>query len=231
MGPQEQERIYFVGGTGGVGAKAIQDVLANNIPITIYTRRPEKSCFKDHPQVTHVQGSYDDLTPFEQSIGGHTRMFLLVRSLGMMPRIKGAMAKAAYAAGVKQIVAVSSLTVSVHPFTFIGQAHARSEDAIRAIQSVDATYVILRPWRFMSNYAIFAKHVVQTKTLVSVAAPDTPQGWISTDDIGALAAIILRDPIEKHGDAIYPMVGELLTANQQTETLSKLLGFAVAFKR
>ena len=230
MSPQ-QERIYFIGGTGGVGSKAVQDVLAQDIPITIYTRRPENSSFKDQPNVTLVQGDYDDLTPFEKSITGHTRLFLLVSSLGKMPRIKGSLAKIASSAGVKQIVDISSLTIDECPYTFIGQAHLRSEEAIRDAQKEDSSYVSIRPWRFMSNHVWQQPSIKTQGELVSATPADTIQAWISTGDIGSLAAIVLTEPIEKHDGAIYPMVGEMLSSQDRARIFSKVFNRTINYKQ
>ena len=65
--------------------------LAQDIPITIYSRQPEKSGFNNQPNVTLVQGDYDDLTPFEKFIPDHARLFLLVADLSTMSRIKGSL--------------------------------------------------------------------------------------------------------------------------------------------
>ncbi|KAI9494259.1 hypothetical protein BDB00DRAFT_819438 [Zychaea mexicana] len=232
MAPQEQERIYFIGGTGGVGSKAVQDVLDKGYLITIYTRQPAKSTLNGHPQVTLVQGDYDDLTPFEKTIGGHSRLFLLVSTLVGMPKIKSTLARMAYSAGVKQIVDISSLTCDVVPHTGIGQAHLRSEEAIRAVQpKTNGSYVSLRPWRFMSNHH-HSKHAIKTQNaIVGTAAPDCVQGWISPNDIGALAAIVLSDPIEKHDGTIYLMIGQLLTAAERAQALSKALGRTITYKQ
>ena len=231
--PSQQERIYFIGGTGGVGSKAVQDVLAQDIPITIYTRQPEKSNYKDQPNVKLVQGDYDDLTPFEKSISGHTRLFLLVGDLRIMARIKGSLAKIAYAAGVKQIVDISSCTINVCPHTFIGQAHLHSEEAIRAAssQNGNSAYVSIRPWRFMSNHIWEQRTINAHGAVVSPTPFDTLQAWISPNDIGALAAIALTEPIEKHDGAIYPMVGELLSGNDRARILSKVFNRPVEYKQ
>ncbi|KAG2218285.1 hypothetical protein INT45_000967 [Circinella minor] len=226
-----QERIYFIGGTGGVGSKAVQDVLAQNIPVTIYTRQPEKSNFKDLPNVTLVKGIYDDLTPFENSITGHTRLFLLVANIGNMSRIKGSLSKIAYTAGVKQIVDISSLTIDAYPFTFVAQAHLRSEESIRAVQNDDSSYVSIRPWRFMSNHVWEQQSIKMQGGLVSATPLDTVQAWISPGDIGALAAIVLIEPIEKHGNAIYPMVGELLSNNDRAQILSKVFNCSIEYRQ
>ncbi|KAI7848302.1 hypothetical protein BDC45DRAFT_574994 [Circinella umbellata] len=230
MSPQ-QERIYFIGGTGGVGSKAVQDVLAQGIPVTIYTRQPEKSNFKDRPNVTLVKGDYDDLAPFESSITGHTRLFLLVANIGNMPRIKGILSKIAYTAGVKQIVDISSLTIDAYPFTFVAQAHLRSEEAIRAAQNDNSSYVSIRPWRFMSNLVWQQQSIKVQGQLVSATPLHTVQAWISPGDIGALAAIVLTEPIEKHGNAIYPMVGELLSNNDRAQILSKVFNHSIGYKQ
>lgn len=48
--------------------------------------------------------------------------------------------------------------------------------------------------------AWFGAHGIKSdNTLYDIAGPDELAEWISTNDIGALAATILQDPIEKHG--------------------------------
>ncbi|KAI9251771.1 hypothetical protein BDA99DRAFT_521156 [Phascolomyces articulosus] len=230
MSPQE-ERIYFIGGTGGVGNKAVQDVLDAGYKITIYSRQPEKSSFNNNPNVTFVQGDYNDFTPFEQSIKGHSRLFLLVANLGDMPRIKGTLAKIAYASGVQQVVDVSSLTIDVCNSTAIGQAHYRAEEAIRAVKKDTSSYVAIRPWRFMSNHIWEQQGIKALGAITGVASSDCVQGWISPNDIGALAAVVLTEPIEKHGDAIYPMTGEMLTPAQRADSFSKSFGISVGYKQ
>ena len=236
MAPQE-ERIYFVGGTGGVGSKAVRDILDAGIKVTIYTRQPEISSFKDQPNVTLVQGDYSDFTPLEKSIAGHTRLFVLTSNQQAMAQTKGDIAKIAYAAGVRQIVDVSSITVDIRLSTYLGQSHKSGEEAIRAAKkfspnSSELGYVSLRPWRFYSNHIMIFKEAINVKNIIpGTATADTIQGWVSPNDIGALAAIILQEPIAKHGDAIYPMVSQLLSGKQRAEIFTKLLGRSITYQR
>ena len=223
-----QERIYFIGGTGGCGSAAVKLVLERGYPVTIYTRKPEASEFKSNPNVTLVQGDYDDWTPFEKSIGGHTRLFLLIGSMVDMAGRKGTIAKIAYTAGVQQIVDISSLTINACPWYHVARAHAGGEDAINALpERKGRSYVALRPWRFYSNF-FHLKEAIKAGTFVTVTDPDVLQGFISPNDIGLLAANVLTDPVEKHGDAIYLMVGHRYTPQQRADIVSKVLGKPVA---
>ena len=49
------------------------------------------------------------------------------------------------------------------------------------------------------------------------------EGWISNIDIGDLAAIVLQEPIKKHGDATYELTGCCMASPQRVATLSKVL--------
>ncbi|KAI9251748.1 hypothetical protein BDA99DRAFT_574952 [Phascolomyces articulosus] len=238
MVSQQEERIYFVGGTGFVGKKAVEDTLDAGIKVTIYTRHPEKSNFSEHPNVTFVQGDYDNITAFEKSIAGHTRLFLLTATYDRVAQIKGAFARLAYAAGVKQIIDISTITIDLSLFTYIAQSHFAGEEAIRDAKNSffpddqQLSFVSLRPWRFMSNNSLFYNDSITHRNIITgTADPDIPQGYISPNDIGSLAAIILREPIEKHGDAIYPMTGQLLTASQRAEIASKVLDRPIKYKQ
>lgn len=225
------EKIFVIGGTGNIGERTVRDLVNNGVAVTLYTRSPEKAQQK-FPQAAIVQGDYDDFTPFEKAIPGHTRLFLLIADLFNMPKIKGELAAKAYAAGVKQIVDISSLSVSLPWRTsFIGNAHRLAEEAILSIPN-RGTYVALRPTAFMSNHLLFDVHSIKgSNTLRNTLEPDELEGWISTNDIGALAAIVLQEPIEKHGDGVYEMTGCALTSAQRAAIFSKILGREITYTK
>ncbi|KAJ8653605.1 hypothetical protein O0I10_010755 [Lichtheimia ornata] len=224
------EKVYVLGATGNIGAEVTQALLDSGVHVTAYVRNPAK--VKQHDLLTLVQGDYDDLAPFEKSIGGHTRLFLLVADLIKMPRIKKAIAARAYAAGVKQIVDVSSLTVSAGGRrTTIGAGHSLAEDAIIAMED-RGTYVALRPARFMANQAWQDALTIKSDGVIyDTVDPDEFQSWISTSDIARLAVICLKDPIEKHGDIVYEMSGESITPKERAAVFSKVLGRPISYKR
>ncbi|KAF7732771.1 hypothetical protein EC973_000043 [Apophysomyces ossiformis] len=229
---QAKERVYVIGGTGNVGTKTVQDLIANHIPTTLYARNPSKvaSLFpngKDLIQV--VQGDLSNLTPLEHSLAGHTRLFLLVSNQGQVAKIKTAIAKLAYAAGIKQIVDISSNSVCL-PWRATGftESHRCAEEAIFNLPERGA-YVALRPDQFMSNIIHFDRP--GETEIVDSEESDEPQCWISPNDIGALAAIILREDIEKHGDAAYQMIGDIVTPAQKAAILTRILDRPITYRK
>ncbi|CAO3649834.1 unnamed protein product [Cunninghamella blakesleeana] len=225
------DRVFIIGGTGNVGTKAVKDLLNKKIPVTLYARNPKKvtDLFPDHINDTAllsiIQGDLNDLTPLKDALAGHTRLFLLVNISFDLPSVKGEIAKLAYDSGIKQIVDISSITVS-YPWrtTAIGYQHFVAEKRILDIaeQSPKTRYfVTLRPGRFMSNTINFDRPT--DKGITDSVAADAKQGWISPNDIGSVAAVVLSEDIEKHGNAVYELVGEVITPTRRAEILSHVL--------
>ncbi|KAI8138417.1 hypothetical protein BJV82DRAFT_523557 [Fennellomyces sp. T-0311] len=228
------ERIYIIGGTGNVGTVVVKELLKKNIPVTLFARSPAKvqTLFGTNPNVSVVQGDVHDLKPFEKSIAGHTRLFLLVSDFENLVKLNLAIAKKAYAAGIQQIVHLSS--ISVHfPWrtSFIGEINRDSEQGILAIPH-RGTYVSLRPYRFMSNVMWLDFHSIkELNRIVDVVDPDELQEWSSPNDIGGVAATIFQDPIEKHGDAAYEMVSDVVSSKDRADRLTKALGRTIVYKQ
>ncbi|KAI8144879.1 hypothetical protein BJV82DRAFT_667420 [Fennellomyces sp. T-0311] len=228
------ERIYVVGGTGNVGTVVVKELLKKQVPVTLYARSPVKaqSLFGNDANLTIVEGDVNDLKPFEKSISGHTRLFLLVNDFGNYVNLYVGIAEKAYTAGVKQIVQISS--ISVHfPWraSFIGDLNRDSEKGIIAIPNRGA-FVSLRPYRFASNITwLEFQGIKEYNVIMDVVKPEEPQEWISPNDIGAAAANILQDPIEKHGDAAYEVVGDIVSPKDRAVLLSKALGRTISYKQ
>lgn len=230
------ERVFIVGGTGNIGAVVVRDLVAKKIPVTLYARNPDKvaslfSVANDEAAFKVVQGDFQELASLKNALPGHTRLLVIVADLINMIEIKKAIALAAYAAGVKQIVDISSLSATA-PWrsTYLGNLHQASEKAIVAAATAhDAHVVTLRPTRFLSNLLVYDRP--GPTAFVDSADPEAPQGWISPNDIGALAAVVLSEDIQKHGNGVYEMIGDVITANQRAEILSRVLGRPIAYQR
>ncbi|KAG1294060.1 hypothetical protein G6F66_005550 [Rhizopus arrhizus] len=141
------ERVFIVGGTGNVGSRVVRNLIAKNIPVTLYARSPEKvnALFSGNELVKTLQGDYDDLSPLKEGLKGHIRLFLLINDYTKFSQLKETIATYAYEAGVKQIVDISSLSVSF-PWrsNMNGNMHRLGEEAILNIPN--RGYVVaLRP--------------------------------------------------------------------------------------
>ncbi|CAO0797420.1 unnamed protein product [Mucor circinelloides] len=218
------ERIFIIGGTGNIGVKAVNDLLDNKIPVTLYARNPQKvASLFSNDLVSVIQGDFKDLSPIKEGVKGHTRLFLLVSDFFDFVNIKKTIATYAYEAGVKQIVDISSFVVNLGwRSTSIGSIHYYAEKAIYDIPN-RGHFVTLRPGRFMSNHLGMMRPLTD-KGLFDNGAPDSPQGWISTNDIGAVAAVVLREDVNKHMDAVYSLISDVVTSNERAAMLTRITG-------
>ncbi|GAN04753.1 nucleoside-diphosphate sugar epimerase [Mucor ambiguus] len=221
------ERIFIIGPTGSIGSKTVQDLLANQVPVTLYARNPSKVTAM-FPQANSellkvVQGDFEDLSPIKEAVKGHTRLYLIASDLSTYAQVKKTIATYAYAAGVKQIVDISSSYID-HGWrtTAIGQMSYIAESGVFNIP--DRGYLVtLRPTRFMGNMLGQMSRYVNQGIFNNVPK-DFAQGWASNNDIGALAAVILQEDIHKHQDAVYNMTSDVCTPAQFTAILSKIVG-------
>ncbi|CAO3656546.1 unnamed protein product [Mucor fragilis] len=222
-----KERIYIIGGTGSIGSKTVQDLLANQVPVTLYARDPSKVATMfpqaDNDLLKVVQGDFQDLSPIKESVKGHSRLYLIASDISTYAQFKKTIATYAYAAGVKQIVDISSSYID-HGWrtTAIGQMSYLAETGLFNIP--DRGYLVnLRPTRFMGNMlGQMNRHVNQG--IFNNVPKDFEQGWASNNDIGALAAVILQEDIHKHQDAVYNMTSDVCTPGQFAAILSKIVG-------
>ncbi|KAG2193487.1 hypothetical protein INT47_005012 [Mucor saturninus] len=228
-----QDRVFIVGGTGNIGTKLVQDLLEKKVPMTLYARTPSKieSMFPNSTELINiVQGDYSDLTSLETGIKGHSRLFLLVSDFSDFVNLKKNIAKIAYDSGVKQIVDISSFTVNMGWRTsYIGALHYGAEKAIFDLPG-RGNLVALRPGRFMSNVVDHSRPNADNK-IFDCLPGDLSYGFISTNDIGAVAAVVLSEAIEKHGDAVYSLTGDITNGHQRAQIISDIVGREINYQQ
>ncbi|KAI9288017.1 hypothetical protein BC943DRAFT_341980 [Umbelopsis sp. AD052] len=225
-------KVYVIGATGGIGHQLVKTLLSRGVQTTVLVRDPSKAAglFGESENLTVVQGDYSDNETFKQSIVGHERLFLLVHDLIHMPAIKRNFAQIAYAAGVKQIVDISSGSVN-GPYREhqIASAHYGGEEAIFTLPD-RGSYVALRPTQFFSNHFFGDHQTIKFKSAIfGTADPNATVPWISPTDIAEVAANVLTEPIEKHGDMVYSMTSVVLSGSERAQILSRVLGKEIKY--
>ncbi|KAI9333070.1 hypothetical protein BD770DRAFT_402985 [Pilaira anomala] len=227
------ERVFIFGGTGNIGSKLVKDLLEKNVPVTLYARTQSKveSMFPQGKDLIKiVQGDFSDLSTLKEDIKGHTRLFLLNTDFKVYVELKTNIAKIAYEAGVKQIVDISSFTVNLGWRTcYIGATHYAGEHAIYNLPN-RGKFVALRPGRFMSNVLMADRPSPEDK-IYDITDPNVKQGFISTNDIGAVAAVVLTEDIEKHGDAVYTLIGDPVTPIERAQIISDIVGRKISYQQ
>jgi hypothetical protein len=129
------------------------------------------------------------LDVYTKAIQGHTRLFLLFADIGDNPtslsQIKEEFGKIAYAQGVRQIVDLSSASVSSFGKQgMIGYMHTTGEEKLWTLADENPqqrSLVVLRPGTFMTNQLRGdVHHVKHSNKLVSCGLPSTAVTWIDT---------------------------------------------------
>ncbi|KAI8146630.1 hypothetical protein BJV82DRAFT_509849 [Fennellomyces sp. T-0311] len=225
MATGSNERIYVLGATGNAGSVVVDELIKGGAQVTAYTRSPQKI---QSANVSIVEGGFEDLTPFKESINGHTRLFLLVPDMEGMSDIKIDICKKAYGSGVEQIVDLSVQSTPWRHLSFL-LPHQDAERAIYSLERPKSSFVSLRPSNFMSNLLFSLETIKKQNAIVDAAGGDERQEWISPRDIGTVAARVLLDPIGKHGDAGYELVGEIITPKERAAVFSKILGRPITY--
>ncbi|CAO3591687.1 unnamed protein product [Absidia cylindrospora] len=232
MSSTTNERVFVVGATGTLGTKLVTELLAKNVAVTVYVRDQDKAAklfAQKTGSLTIVQGDYNNLSPMEKALPGHTRLFLLTIGLEGMVDTKTKIATLAYAAGVKQIVDISCSTFNAAwRNNSISQPHIDAEKAILEIPHRGYA-VSLRPSRFMSNI----DHYIHSDAdqYEEFLEHDTPQPWISPNDIVEVAVAVLTGNMEDHGDSVYELTSQVATPTQVAEALTRATGRTITYKK
>ncbi|ORZ12437.1 hypothetical protein BCR42DRAFT_483707 [Absidia repens] len=236
------DKVYVLGGTGNVGTHVVQQLLAKNIPTTIYVRSASKAAklFGAHQQLTTVEGPSfgedDDFDTFKQSIQGHTRLFLLVAGMKDFVDVKVRLATIAFDSGIKQMVDISSQYVSTGWRTnTVGDMQRSCEEAVLQLARSykQQRYVVtLRPSGFFTNHLWLDLPTIQhNHTIQAAIDPDERMPLISVRDVAAAATAVLADPVEKHEFAVYELTSAMLSANERAQILSRVLQRSITFQQ
>ncbi|KAG2173426.1 hypothetical protein INT44_008778 [Umbelopsis vinacea] len=224
-------KVYIIGATGRIGSSVVKELLEKNVQVTALVRDPSKAerLFGQSSNLTIVKGDYADLDGYKSTIAGHDRLFLLVHSINMA-EIKVNLATIAYAAGVKQVVHVSSATVcGAWRESFIATQHYDSEIGLLSIPN-RGKYVTLRPNQFFSNLLLSDDKTIRAKNeIYGTADPDQGLHWTSPNDIAKVAVTVMTEPVEKHDNCVYNLTTVKYSGNERAAIVSKVLGKEVKY--
>ncbi|CAM0140701.1 hypothetical protein VKS41_007960 [Umbelopsis sp. WA50703] len=227
-------RVFVIGGTGSIGNQLVRGLLEKGVSTTILARDPSKaaSLFGGSDLLNVVEGDYDNIENFKNTIAGHERLFFIVASFDKMAKYKRQFASIAYAAGVKQVVDVSNSQKNKGWRTSaIDWMHLESEQEILSIPN-RGYYVALRPSGFFTNQLRGDTMTIAAKGVIVGSLPgDKKKAWISPSDIALLAKNVLTDPVEKNKDAVYEMTSEMLTGDERAEIFSRVLGKDIKYAK
>jgi uncharacterized protein YbjT (DUF2867 family) len=214
--------MYLItGATGNIGRGVVEQLHEQGHDVRALVRDPSRAELLP-AGIDIAVGDLDDAGSVVAALRGVESVFLLHAGAGTTQT--QTMIDAVRDVGVNRIVLLSSIGARLRPVPMIGSILAAREDLLRA-SGLDVTY--LRPNGLMSNALAWADGIRENNRVVDPTDPGR-QPVVDPDDIARVAALVLtQDGHVGHG---YILNGpEALTAREQVETLSDVLGHSIDF--
>ncbi len=228
---QNAERLVLVtGATGRQGGAVARNLLGRGFRVRVLTRDPQKPSARSLAErgAEVVRGDLEDRSSVDLALEGVYGVFSVQNPLeaGMEGEIRQgkALADAAKAAGVEHFV-FSSMG-SAHRVTGIPTFESKWE-VEEHIRGTGLPYTVLRPVFFMQNWEMMRDQIL-AGTLAQPLDPDKPLQQISTEDIGAFAAMAFDDPDRWIGREM-DIAGDELTMVQTAQTFGRVIGRKVDY--
>lgn len=214
--------MYLItGATGNIGRPLIEQLHEEGHEVRALVRDPSRA--KRLPAGIDIAvGDLDDADSVVEALRGVDSVFLLHAGAGTTQTQN--MIDAARSVGVNRIVLLSSIGARLIPNPTIGAMLAAREDLLHG-SGLDVTY--LRPNGLMSNALQWADGIRENNRVIDPTDPGR-QPVVDPLDIARVAALVLtQDGHVGHG---YILNGpEALTAREQVEILSDVLGHSIEF--
>jgi uncharacterized protein YbjT (DUF2867 family) len=210
--------ICVLGATGNVGRELVDQLCPLGERVRIVTRDGRKAA-RWADRVECIVGDLRDPGVRSLALVGASRLFSF--PFIEEPEIHAAILDEAKRAGVRHVVALSSIgATSPVP---IGRLHREREEAI---ERSGLHWTFLRPSYFISNVLRWAPAIKRDGRVVT-PIPDRKADAISPRDIAEVARLTLVQP--GHEGKTYTLTGaELLSTRDQLEILSRVIAKPVA---
>lgn len=215
-------RILVTGGTGTVGSRVVEQLLARGVEVQVLTRDPGKA--RIPAGVTAVAGNLLEVATLRQVFSDVDGVFLL-NAVSQTESQEALLAITAMrGTGVKHVVYMSVHQVDTAPWLPHFGAKVGIEAALKAS---GLAYTILRPDFFFQNDA-WLKDVLLQHGVYPNPIGDVGTSRVDVRDIAEAAAIAFTQP--GHAGQVYDVVGpEVLNGAAIAAVWSEALGKPVAY--
>jgi len=212
--------IAVTGASGGIGGR-LAAALAG-LPLRLVVRDAARA-----PALAAevAVATYGDLEAMRSALSGAESM-LLVSASESADRVDEhrTAVRAAAEAEVEHIVYLSFMGAAAEATFTFARDHHHTEEAIRATGI---------PFTFLRDcmYADYVPLLCGEDGVIRGPAGDGRAAWVARDDVGDVAAAVLRDPAPHVGQT-YDVTGpEALTMDETAERLARASGRSVRYQR
>ena len=217
-------KVLVTGATGNVGSRVVQELRARGAFIRAFVRDPVRAAEKLGAGVELAVGNFSDTASVRPALEGADYLFLTSADGPQMVEHETTVIDAAAAAGVSQIVKLSTLGAQVGsplpPFDW----HGRIEEHL---WRSELPAIVLQASFYMSNLFGSAEAIRQTGKLVA-PADGAKIAMIDPRDVAAVAAVVLST--DGYEGQTYELTGpEAITYEHIAEELSAATGRPIEF--
>jgi uncharacterized protein YbjT (DUF2867 family) len=203
--------ILVTGARGSIARSIVQQLAAAGEPVRAASREPASTALP--AQVPVVRADLTDPKTLPKALEGIRKVFLYSE-----PRAIDDLLEAARAAGVEQVVLLSSAADDRYPEP-IAQPH---HDVEEALVKSEFRWTFLQPRELATNTLRWAPSI-RAKGVVQLPYPDSYAASIHERDIAAVAVRALLDA--GHDGASYVLTGpETMTQRQQVQRIAAAIG-------
>ncbi len=216
--------ILLTGVTGKTGGETARQLLARGARLRALVRNEAKAAGMKSAGVELVVGDIADADTVRRALAGVDKAFLTLPNGKHQLASEKQFTDLAVAAGVRQLVKMSSMEAVPHAKTPIPQAHWAVEEYIRAS---GLGWTMIKPNFFMQNLLASAATIkAQRKFFLPMGNGTT--GMADIRDIGAVCAEVLTG--EGHAGKSYEITGpEVLTFYDVADQFSEVLGDRIEY--
>lgn len=216
--------ILVTAATGQVGRAALDALAAAGTELRALVRDP--SAFEAPKGVQVARGDFDDDTSIAEALEGVAVVLLAGRdgpdSVSQHHRVLAQVRQA----GVRHVVKLSAIGASPKsPVTLMREHHEVDEE----VRKGPAGWTLLKPHLFMQNL-LRAADTVRREGRLAAPMAGSRLPLVDTRDVGAAAAVVLRDPAA-HAGKEYALTGPAaLGYDEVAAALAAVAGRAVTYE-
>lgn len=216
--------VLVTGAAGKVGSRVVTELSERGIPVRAFVRDPDRAAAVLGGETELAHGDFAEPASVRRALDGIERMFLLCANDPRQVVYGTKVIDAAAAAGVRQVVMLSTIgAMAGSPTVFLDQ-HGRIEQHLRG-SGIPA--VVLRSSHMMSNILGSAATIQQAGRFF-LPAGDARIAMVDPRDVAAAAAAVLVTA--EHDGSTYVLTGpEAITYNEVARRLSSALGRPIEY--
>ncbi|MGW6981036.1 SDR family oxidoreductase [Streptomyces sp. NPDC054932] len=216
--------VLVTGATGNVGAKVATELRERGIAVRAFVRDPDRAAAVLGGGTETAHGDFAEPASVRRALDGVERMFLLCANDPRQVEYGTNAIDAAAAAGVRQVVMLSTIGAAAGSSTVFFDQHGRIEEHLRGS---GIPSVVLRSSHMMSNILGSAATIRQAGRFF-LPAGDARIAMVDPHDVATAAAAALAT--SGHDGRTHVLTGpEAITYAEVARLLSTVLGRPIEY--